>query len=80
VQLADFASANGINNRGEVVGYNRFNRAILWAGGTVTELPPVTGHNVSTAAAINESGDVAGESVLFIDTYHFVPHAVVWRR
>ena len=78
VSLAGFAQASGLNNRGQVVGYSASNLALLWDGGAVTELPPMAGHNVSTAAAINEQGDAAGESVSFIDTYHYTPHAVIW--
>lgn len=63
-------NANGINNKGQVVGYHRpsagsQNRAVLWEGGVAIDLgvlPGIPGGTYSHAGAISEPGLVVGMS------------------
>jgi len=61
--------ATDINNSGQVVGYSTHaggglyeHHAVLWAGGTMTDLGVLGGGDWAQARAINESGQVAGYS------------------
>lgn len=63
----DFALANGINNRGEIVGYSETSiddefHAFLWRNGRMTDLGMVEGQSFSGAEAINDKGVIVGES------------------
>jgi len=73
-----FFVAQALNDRDEVVGYgdiaNGALRGFVWRAGTFTVLAPVNGGYSSLAFAINNRGEVAGESGE-ADRYH----AIVWR-
>ena len=71
----DWASANGINDRGQIVGEMRFTpgvdllHAFLLDQGVATDLgslPPLGAAAYSTAHAINYSGQIVGESDTFV--------------
>ena len=52
-----------INNDGWVVGTDQAtDRGKLSKAGTLVDLPPLAGHNASSANAINDRGDVVGKS------------------
>lgn len=67
-----FGFANGINDRGQIVGgvgdANLEGRAALWENGTTTllnsVLPPNSGWNLIEADSINEAGQIAGFGTL----------------
>lgn len=81
------ASANGLNNRGEVVGISETPsadacspdflqvEAALWRDGHVSELPPLPGDSDGEAIAVNDDGDVIGLTGCATGTIH----AIVWR-
>jgi probable HAF family extracellular repeat protein len=71
--------AFGINAAGEVVGYSGwYPRAFRWAKGVMTELPTLGGR-YSAASAINDRGQVVGESDLADSPREFIGgHAVLW--
>ncbi len=52
---------HAINNAGWVIGRAN-NHGKLWKGGTVVDLPPLPGDIYSSASAINNRGDVVGQS------------------
>jgi probable HAF family extracellular repeat protein len=63
----DFASANGINNLGHVVGISALDdstpwlaHAFLYANGVMTDLGTMAGASLSEATAINDQGQIAG--------------------
>jgi probable HAF family extracellular repeat protein len=64
----NFAQAQGINDKGQVVGYsgidpsNSLRRATLWENGTVTNLGVLAGDETSTALRINDRAQVVGWS------------------
>ena len=77
--------AQGINRRGQVVGYSNdpsyFGHAFLWtpaaangSTGTMTSLGALPGEQYASAYAINDSGTVVGEAQVK-DAFH----AFVWR-
>lgn len=69
-------SANGINNRGQVVGLSETPNydpcsfaslqveAVIWKDGNLQELPPFPGDAIGNAFAINNQGQVVGQSDL----------------
>ena len=61
-----YGFAIGINANGMICGkgntLGRHQAALVWQGGTVRVLPPLTGGLHWTANAINDAGQVAGES------------------
>jgi probable HAF family extracellular repeat protein len=76
-----WASANGLNNRGEVVGATTItgdetNHAYLWSHGTLQDLGTLGGTQ-STAWAINDSTEIVGEA-LILDNAEV--HAFLWKR
>jgi probable HAF family extracellular repeat protein len=69
-------SANGINSRGEVVGYpisNKDPNGFVYSGGRYAALPPLPGDSRSAPTAINDSGLVIGSSWTASTS-----HAAVW--
>lgn len=81
-------NANAINNRGQVVGGSgswcstgnlgpRMDHALLWENGTVIHLPSLGGAMNNVAVAINNQGQVVGQSDLSGDT---ILHAVLWEN
>ena len=79
------SGAQGINERGQVVGYsndpNYFSHAFLWTptgenalNGTMTSLGALPGETYASAYAINASGTVVGEAQVG-DAFH----AFAWR-
>jgi len=71
----DWSSANDINDRGQIVGEMRFTpgvdllHAFLFDQGVATDLgslPPLNATAYSTARAINNSAEIAGESNTFV--------------
>ncbi len=54
------SQANAINMAGDIVGDST--QAFLYSDGNTTELGPLPGYTESTAAAINDSGEVVGYS------------------
>jgi probable HAF family extracellular repeat protein len=73
-------SANGINNKGQVIG-RRAGFARLWTDGKAVDLvvPPNGGWIWSEPNAINEDGMVVGTAARKTRAPHFIPHPVVWR-
>ena len=70
------SQANALNNRGEVVGRyhdGSYDRAFLWSGGIMSELPGYSGLN-NTADDINDSGSIVGTS----QTSGVSVYAVLW--
>lgn len=65
-----YASALGINNTGQAVGYYALpyghHRAFLYKDGSITELGPFGNEAISVAVAINDSGTIVG---LATDSY-----------
>jgi probable HAF family extracellular repeat protein len=60
---ADYATATGINGRGQIVGYSAGDfRSFVWYRGRLTELATVPGATFSVAEAINDAGTVVGFS------------------
>jgi probable HAF family extracellular repeat protein len=75
--------ANGINNRGQIVGWREFTPEdvggfgpFLWDDGTVTDLTSLTGAG-GGAWAVNDRGDIVGVSPVPGDPFN-VGHAVLW--
>ena len=54
--------ANGLNNLGQVVGQNGAGHAMLYSGGTETDLGALPGGTGSFAQSINSSGQIVGDS------------------
>lgn len=76
----DRARAQGINNRGQVVGWSYLpgvgSRAFLWENGTMTDLGALGPDAVSEAVAINDAGQVVGWS---FGPDRYDAHAVLWQ-
>src|SRR5262245_45831236 len=78
------AAARGINDRRQIVGDSAtlpdgWNHAFLWEDGTMTDLGILPGGKSSTAAAINNRGDIAGTANKdFIDVGMDKIRAVLW--
>src|SRR5687768_4389733 len=77
--------ANGINNRGQAVGWSYtldatgnsiVTHAFLYADGVLTDLGTLPGQTESFAIDINNRGDIAGES----GTFGSPAHVVLWER
>lgn len=69
-------SANGINSRGDVVGYpisDRDPNGFVYSSGRYAALPPLPGDSRSAPMAINDSGLVTGSSRAAATS-----HAAVW--
>jgi len=74
--------ATGINNDGVVIADNAdfdtgVERGFIWKGGTIRDLGGSIGGQSTTAAAINESGEVAGVATLAGEVLF---HATLWKR
>jgi probable HAF family extracellular repeat protein len=77
--FAGGSHAFGINDLGQVVGASGkglFTRATLWSGSSSTDLGSITG-SYSIARAINNSGQVVGESTIGHDL-DGPTHAALW--
>ena len=74
-------SANGINNKGQVIG-RRAGFARLWTSGKAVDLgvPSGSGWIWSEPSAINEDGTVVGTAARKTRPPEFIRHAVIWRR
>jgi probable HAF family extracellular repeat protein len=79
-----YAFAEGMNNRGELVGYSFYAddltpRAFLWSKDdpVMRDLGDLRGKGGSIAVAINDRGDVVGTSSAPPSDYF---HAFLWRR
>jgi probable HAF family extracellular repeat protein len=75
-------SANGINDRGQVVGTSgswckTLDHALLWEHGRVVHLPSLGGAMNNEAQAINNEGQIVGHSDVSGDT---TAHAVLWEK
>jgi probable HAF family extracellular repeat protein len=75
-----FGVANGLNNRGQVVGFSDLaddlaNHAFIWERGVLSDIGTLGGDN-STANWINDAGQVAGISDLADGTHH----AFIWKN
>jgi probable HAF family extracellular repeat protein len=71
--------ANGINNRGQVVGHDgSVGAAFVWQRGQVTYLPTLV-PGFSSASAINDRGQIAGTSAADDPGPSSAFHAVLWR-
>jgi probable HAF family extracellular repeat protein len=81
-----YSGAHGINNLGQVVGTgttgtvddygNTIYGSFLWQNGVMTDL----GVSSSSAAAINDAGQVAGTSYYFTDpAYSYLPNTLAYR-
>jgi probable HAF family extracellular repeat protein len=75
-----FGFANGLNNRGQVVGFSDLaddlaNHAFIWERGVLSDIGTLGGDN-STANWINDAGQVAGISDLADGTHH----AFIWEN
>ena len=70
--------AQGINNRGQVVGYSSgpdgFTRPFLWRAGTMIDLGPLPGDPQGAASAISDAGVIVGEST----AADFGRRATIW--
>ena len=58
--------ANGVNNRGQVVGWSwtkdRQAHAFLWESGSMRDLGTLAGYDTSSARAINDRGQIVGDA------------------
>ncbi len=77
--LGSWAYAQGINNAGQVVGYESA-RAFLWQDGVVTLLPAIAPGKNAYAMAINSAGDVVGysDNIATVGITNF--RATLWHR
>jgi uncharacterized membrane protein len=66
--------AYGINNVGEIVGYDNAGGAFYWFNGQLKKLPPLAAGLRAGAQAINENGDVVGWGY----DHSQSQHAVLW--
>jgi uncharacterized membrane protein len=77
--LSGFSSyAVGINSSGQIAGDLYPNRAVIWSGGTITDLGSLSDWNQSTAAAINDAGQVTGQSAVHFGTYGAIGHVFLY--
>jgi probable HAF family extracellular repeat protein len=79
IPLGPTSEAFGINDAGDVVGRSHFqtgsNPAVLWRGGFIYSLPPLTtGVEVGTARDINNAGLIVGVA----EPFNAPPRAVLW--
>jgi probable HAF family extracellular repeat protein len=76
----EFSQANGINDRGQVVGGSSTDgcsiHAFLWEKGKMTDLGALPGGDFSQARGVNNRGQVVGGS----DTASGAVHAVLWTK
>ncbi len=76
----DYSFANGINNRGQVVGYSATasgtQHAVLWEDGQMTDLGTLSGREYGVASGINSRGQVVGYSTTALGEVH----AVLWGK
>jgi probable HAF family extracellular repeat protein len=77
-----YCSATGLNDSGTVVGgtgtaYAADTRAFLWQDGTMTDIS-LGGFETSSASAINDEGEVAGNSNTFSPTT-YTHQGWIWR-
>ena len=75
-QLLYEASANGINNSGEIVGTSN-GHATLWRNGVPADLGVLSLYDSSTAYAINDQGEIAGTDISQLGHDSI---AVVWKN
>jgi probable HAF family extracellular repeat protein len=73
---ATVTQAQGINERGQVVGYTGID-AFLWQRGRINALPRLTG-STTGARDINSCGQIVGYSATTPDGVNY--HAVLWTR
>jgi probable HAF family extracellular repeat protein len=76
-----FSFANGINNRGQVVGNattpgDQQNDPFLWQHGSMTDLGNPLGGTIALANGINNRGQVVGTALLG----QLVEHATLWQN
>jgi len=69
--------AQGINNSGEIVGYNGDSHAFVWTAATGAQDLGTLGGTISSASGINDSGEVVGYSNLL---NYDGDHAFLWTK
>jgi probable HAF family extracellular repeat protein len=75
IDLGFAGQANGINNKGEVVGQiSGLSHAFLWSNGTTLDLGSFGGGHISTAGGINNETQVVGQATPAVGA----PHAFLW--
>jgi probable HAF family extracellular repeat protein len=67
----------GINDRGQVVGVSGSHHAFLFENGVVVDLGTLPGGTVSRATAINNRGQIAGESTTASGDMHLFDDGVM---
>ncbi len=74
--VGNIFDAWAINDNGQIAGNSAVNQKqpVIWSNGAVTVLPviPISGHIVSYANGINNSGQVVGENIWFGDDQGFL--------
>jgi probable HAF family extracellular repeat protein len=74
--LGVMGAADDINNSGQVVGAEHAGNAFLWKAGAMTDLGTLVGDVMSAATAINERGQIVGDSF----TASWDSRAFIWEN